>query len=380
MNKYKLDNKLQNNLMKTPCLIVDLKKIKEAYNNFHKNFKDVEVHYAMKCNPNPEIMKMVLDCGGQFEISSADEMRRAVIVGADPKNIIFSNPVKTTADICCTYKAGVSCFSFDSYCEVDKLAQNAPGSKVYVRLSTPVQKSTVASEGKFGVSIDFAKDLMIYAKKCGLIPYGIAFHVGSQMLDCDAWSYAIQYSSKLINILEDEGIAIKFLDIGGGFPVCYGDVKRDNIDKIGKSISRALKKYIKRDVKIVAEPGRYLVASSGTMVGTVIGIADRYNKRWAHLDIGALNGFLEALETSNNLIFPVRDSRQSKDKNMFVLTGPTCDSQDTIRYDVPMSHDIQVGDNVYFDFAGAYTTSYTENFNGFPSPKIYIDGIARKVS
>lgn len=366
--------------IKTPYLEINLQKVKEAYKKIEKNLPNIGIHYAMKCNPNPEIMKTILDLGGQFEISSADEMKRAILVGADPKNIMFSNPTKTAADINIAHKAGVNCFSFDSYCEADKLAKNAPGANVYVRLSTPVQKSTVASEGKFGISIELAEELMIYAKKCGLTPYGIAFHVGSQMLDCDAWSYAIQYSSKLINKLKKQGIVIKLLDIGGGFPVCYNDVNRDNIDKIGKSIGKALKKYIDHEVKVVAEPGRYLVASSGVMVSTVICVADRHNKRWVHLDVGALNGFLEALETSNNLLFPVSDSRQSEEKNMFVLTGPTCDSQDTIQYDVPMSYDIQVGDNVFFDFAGAYTTSYTENFNGFPSPKIYIDGVARKVS
>lgn len=353
---------------KTPYLEVDLNKVRESYNNIHKNLDNIEIYYAMKCNPHPEIMKTVLKCGGQFEISSANEMKKAVKVGADPKRILFSNPVKTLDDIEIAFKAGVGYFAFDSYSEVDKLAKGAPGSKVYVRISIPVRKSAVASEGKFGVSIGFARDLMLYAKKKGLEPYGISFHVGSQMLDYGSWGYAIQHSGKLIDILKKDKIPIRLLDIGGGFPVRYDDVRRDNIDKIAKTIKKAIEDYIPKNVRIVAEPGRYLVAESGTMVSTVIGIAERFGRKWLHLDVGANNGLMEAVQTTNTLLFPVRDSKKSEDKDIFVLTGPTCDSQDTILFDVPVSSNIEIGDKIYFEFAGAYSTAFTENFNGFPNP------------
>jgi ornithine decarboxylase len=358
--------------VKTPYLEIRLDRIRDAYVRLSKHLTGIEIYYAMKCNPNPEIMKTVLDCGGQFEISSADEMRKAIIAGADPKNILFSNPVKTLSDIKAAYKAGVQYFSFDSVSEVDKLAEGAPGSKVYVRISIPVRKSVVASEGKFGVSIDHAKDLMLYAKKMGLQTYGISFHVGSQMLDYESWSYAIQHSAKLINILKKSHIQIEMLDMGGGFPVCYKGVMRDNLDRISSKILKALDKYISKDVRIVAEPGRYLVADSGVMASTVIGTAERFGRKWLHLDVGANNGLMEAVQTGNTLEYPVFDSKNSEEKDIFVLTGPTCDSQDTVMFDVPVSADIQIGDKVYFECAGAYTTAMSENFNGFPSPKTYI--------
>jgi ornithine decarboxylase len=115
-----------------------------------------------------------------------------------------------------------------------------------------------------------------------------------------------------------------------------------------------------------------MVAESGVMVSTVIGTADRSGKKWLHLDVGANNGMMEAVQTSNALLYPVHDSRKSAEKEIFTLTGPTCDSQDTILFDVPISHDIKIGDKVYFEFAGAYTTAMTENFNGFPDPATYI--------
>lgn len=358
--------------IKTPYLEIDLDKVGEAYVKLQKHLSGIEIYYAMKCNPNPEILKTVLGCGGQFEISSANEMKKAIDVGADPKKILFSNPIKTLEDIKSAYKAGVEYFAFDSYSEIDKLTEGAPGAKVYVRISIPVRKSAVASEGKFGVSIEHARDLIIYAKKCGLEPYGITFHVGSQMLDYKSWDCAIRHSAKLINILEKDHIHLTFLDIGGGFPVCYDDVRRDNLDRIGSSTLKALERYIPKDVRVIAEPGRYMVANSGIMVSTVIGKAERFGKKWLHLDVGAFNGFMESLETLNKLIFPVYDSKQSDSKDVFNLTGPTCDSQDTILFDVPISSNIEIGDKVYFEYAGAYTTTYTKEFNGFPNPKTYI--------
>jgi len=358
--------------MKTPYLEVDLNKVRESYKKFQKHLSGIEIYYAMKCNPNLEIMKTVLECGGQFEISSANEMKKAIAVGANPKKILFSNPIKTLNDIRTAHKAGVGYFAFDSYSEADKIAEGAPGAKVYVRISIPVRKSAVASEGKFGVSIEYAKDLMIYAKKCGLEPYGISFHVGSQMLDYTSWDSAIRHSAKLFRMLEKNHIHLSFLDIGGGFPVCYDDVRRDNLDKIGNSIQKALEKYISNSVRVVAEPGRYLAADSGTMVSTIIGIAERFGKKWLHLDVGADNGLMESVQTANSLAFPVRDSKKSIDKDIFILTGPTCDSQDTILFDVPISSNIEVGDKIYIECAGAYSTAFTENFNGFLNPKTYI--------
>lgn len=358
--------------VKTPYLEIRLDKIRDAYARLSKYLNGIEIYYAMKANPNLEIMKAVLDCGGSFEISSAFEMFKALEVGEHSDKILFSNPIKTFEDIRTAYDAGVKYFAFDSISEVDKLAEAAPGSNVYVRLTIPVRKSTVASEGKFGVSIEQALDLMLYAKNKGLNPYGVSFHVGSQMLDNNSWGYAIQYSSKLFNLLRKKGIYLEFLDMGGGFPVCYEDVRRDDLDEISKNILKAIKKYMPHGIRVIAEPGRYMVAESGIMVSTVIGTADRSGKKWLHLDVGANNGMMEAVQTSNELLYPVHDSKKSTEKEIFTLTGPTCDSQDTILFDVPMSHDIKIGDKVYFEFAGAYTTAMTENFNGFPDPTTYI--------
>jgi ornithine decarboxylase len=123
-------------------------------------------------------------------------------------------------------------------------------------------------------------------------------------------------------------------------------------------------------VHAVIEPGRALVAEAGTLTATVIGTAVRAGQRWIHLDVGAFNGLMESLETNNQLRFPVRDSRNSLARDRFHLTGPTCDSQDTILFDVELSADLSTGDRVHIGSTGAYTTVYASSFNGFGVPAV----------
>jgi ornithine decarboxylase len=123
-------------------------------------------------------------------------------------------------------------------------------------------------------------------------------------------------------------------------------------------------------VPAVVEPGRALVAEAGTLTATVIGIADRGGTRWVHLDVGAFNGLLESLETGNRLRYPLSDSRRSPVRARCHLTGPTCDSQDTILFDAELSADLATGDRVHLGSTGAYTTVYASGFNGFGPPAV----------
>jgi ornithine decarboxylase len=210
---------------------------------------------------------------------------------------------------------------------------------------------------------------MAEAKKFGLVPYGIAFHVGSQMQNADGWTQAITRAGELMSDLLTDGIRITMLDIGGGFPAHHNkDVPA--FAAYGQAIQRALKALPYEPEMLVAEPGRGLVGDAGVMVATVIGLADRHGKRWVHIDTGAFNGFMEALETANTLLFPLADSRASKEKSRVNLTGPSCDSQDTIMFDCQLSADIAIGDHVFIGAAGAYTTSYASRFNGFDIPAV----------
>jgi ornithine decarboxylase len=354
----------------TPYLTIDLAEIGKAYNNLRISLPEADIFYAVKANPDDDIIRHLHSLGSSFEIASATELDQLVQHGINAKDILFTNPVKMPEHIRRAHDAGVWRYSFDSIAELQKIAENAPGAAVFVRLAAPNFKSRVPSEGKFGIDAAAARALMNQAKKLGLQPYGMAFHVGTQMESPEPWEHAIAYAADLMRDLKTDGITIEMLDIGGAFPAFYGK-KLPDITVYGQTISAALQKSLPYKVKVVCEPGRYLVAGSGIITATVIGVAERLGKNWVHLDIGAFNGLMEALESQNTLRFPVTDSRKSNKKTLYNVTGPTCDSQDTILFGVKMSKDLQVGDLVYIHSAGAYTTCYASTFNGFSIPKTY---------
>lgn len=325
----------------------------------------------MKCNPHPSILKTLIKLGAGFEIASARELDQVVAVGADPSEVLFSNPVKPEAHIARAYQKGVWRYAFDSREELRKLAAAAPGAAVVVRLAVDPHRSEVASEGKFGVDPATAASLMLTAKAMGLEPYGVAFHVGSQALSPSAWRSPIAAAGSVMADLADRGVRLRMIDVGGGFPARYTSCPPP-LAAYGAVIAEELAR-LPYPVLAVAEPGRSLVAEAGTLVATVIGTAVRAGRRWVHLDIGAFNGLMECLETRNQIRYPVSDSLASPDREPCHLTGPTCDSQDSIMFDVNLSAGIGPGDQVYLGSVGAYTTVYASTFNGFDAPSIWSD-------
>lgn len=356
--------------MKTPYLTLDLSKVTAAYTEMHASMPEIAIHYAIKSNPNPKLASHIAKIGGSFEIASATEMDLLIDCGVQAKDLLYTNPIKMPSHIARAAKVGVWRYSFDSIAELDKLAEHAPGSSVFVRIQIPRFDSVVASEGKFGVSSAVAVELMKEAVKRGLKPYGIAFHVGSQMESPEPWEPAIRVAADLMRALQAEGITVEMLDIGGGFPAYYG-VELPTIETYGKFITAALAKHLPYKVQVVAEPGRYLVAGAGTFTTSIIGIAQRGEKTWLHLDVGAFNGMMEALEAQNTLRFPMSDDLNAETQ-LYHITGPSCDSQDSILFDVPLSKGLKIGDKVYIHTAGAYTTCYASTFNGFEIPETLV--------
>ena len=355
---------------RTPYLLLDLDAVTRAYDRLTGAFPGVTLHYAVKCNPDPRVLRRLRDLGCRFEIASAAELALLRRLRVEPRDVLFSNPVKTLEHVRRAHTVGVYRFAADSVGELDKLAVHAPGAAVFVRLGT-AGVGQVPSEGKFGVDVPAAVGLLRGAAARGLIPYGVTFHVGSQTTDPTAWDSAIERSARLMSDLLGDGIRLHMLDIGGGFPAAYVSYTPQPAD-FAKHIRSALDRYLPYPVDVVAEPGRALVAEAGTMVTTVIGVAERLGRRWVHLDVGAFNGMMESLETGNRLRYPVSDSRRSATLTPYHVTGPTCDSQDTVLYDAPLSDTIEIGDTVYIHSAGAYTTAYASRFNGFDVPATVI--------
>lgn len=343
-----------------------------AYERIRDALPGVEVHFAVKCQPHPALLGALAGAGAHFEVASAAEIEAVAGVGADPADVVFSHPVKTVADIHTARAAGVDLFAFDSVDELAKLVEHAPGAQVMVRMATRPAASDVPSEGKFGVDVRSAVTLLLAAAEAGQRPAGIAFHVGSQCLDPQAWVRAIDDAVWIMRELDRHGLRLDVLDIGGGFPAGYAaHPAPPEITVYGQTIRAALAKRLPYPVRVIAEPGRAIAAEAGTMRATVVGTARRHNRRWAHLDVGAFHGFIEALETNRGLRWPVADSRGDGVRDYWTLTGPSCDGQDTIVDDVLLSAELRRDDQVMIACAGAYTNAYTSGaFNGFPVPEV----------
>jgi ornithine decarboxylase len=356
--------------MPTPYLVTDLDTVADRHAAFTAALPGVRAFYAMKCNPSPEILTVLAGRGAGFEVASLGELRMLQRQGVDPADVLYSNPVKPPAHIAEAHAAGLWRFSFDSPNELTKIAEHAPGSAVYVRLCVDDRESVFPLSRKFGADPADALDLMLLAQRLGLRPYGITFHVGSQCGSPDAWRRAIGVSGELMSRLADEGIELGMLDLGGGFPARYV-AEVPSIQAIADLINPALDELPYRPALIAAEPGRHLVAESAVMAAGVIGRERRGDENWLFADVGAYNGMMETLQTANGWHYPLWTSLADHAEVPhlpFTVTGPSCDSSDTMFLNVLLPATIDVGDTLYIGSAGAYTLSYASAFNGFEPP------------
>jgi ornithine decarboxylase len=321
----------------TPFLVCDLETVRERYANLTAALRGVSCYYAVKCNPEPELLAAFDQLGSSFEVTSWAELQMLQKLGVDPEKVLYSNTVKPAAHIAESFAAGLWRYAFDSEGELYKLAQHAPGAAVYVRLRVDDSTSLFPLSRKFGAEAQEARALMLLARSLGLRPYGVTFHVGSQCTTTTAWRQAIAAVGRLLSRLSGDGITLEMLNLGGGFPARYvEDVP--SVDQIANTIESALHELLPYRPELLAvEPGRFLVAESAVLVGGVLGREVRAGENWAYLDVGAYNGLMETQQTVNQWRYPLWSSRPdhaAADQVPFTVTGPSCDSSDTTFFGV----------------------------------------------
>lgn len=354
----------------TPYFCTNTKIIEDYLENFIKELPSVNILYAIKANNSLEIIKLLDEKVYGFDVASFGEIDLLISNGINPSRIFFSNPVKVPAHIESAHNIGVKNFAFDSISELKKLASLAPGSNVYLRARVSDYGSRFPLSKKFGADPDHAVYLCSLAQDLGLKVVGITFHVGSQSENAETWDLSLHIVGKIVNDLSNHGIGIEFVNLGGGFPAVYSQPS-PSISSVARVINRAVKKYLPKDIKLFAEPGRYLAANSTTCVTSIIGIEHRSGSDWVYLDIGAFQGLIEPLEMTE-LSYPIRSHKSDKGYNKnFTLTGPTCDACDTLGDGYSLPADLKIGDRLYIDAVGAYSLVYASNFNGFNIPNNY---------
>lgn len=355
----------------TPFYVFDRETIRDKYREFMVLLPDVAVHYAVKSNPLEEVSEILKQEGSGFEVASPNELKMLLKLGVEPDKIICSAPVKSGIFIHEAHVAGVNKFAFDSKEELERITQSAPNSYVYLRIKVTEHGSRFSLSEKFGADWEKAVEYMNYAKELKLKPYGITFHIGSQASSIYSWRYAIRTAGKAMKALKDNGVVIKVLDVGGGFPVSYLE-EVPKLSEVTKSILLAMDKYLPYKPKLIIEPGRALVAESAFLVTTVFSRVRRGNRNWLFTDAGAYNSLFESLDGQTNLEYPVESlSATGKLVSKFVITGPTCDSIDVVRKEAALPKDTHVGDKLLFRNAGAYTVALANSFNGYNQPEIY---------
>jgi ornithine decarboxylase len=349
-----------------PFLLIDSSIIREKTRRFTAAMPRVRPHYAVKANPDPRVLKVMLEEGGGFEIASVSELDQLLALGPPTADIFYSNPVKSREQIAHAAAKGIEWYVVDSVEELKKIHSIKADAKLYLRIDTPNIGSDWPLAGKFGAHPSEVRDIVAMAAKLKADLAGVAFHVGSQCRNPENWRVGLEKSRAVFDQMARAGLSPRLLNIGGGFPVRH--VKPiPAIEVIGEVVNRALEVFPPK-VRVIAEPGRFLVSDAGYFVCRIMGTATRANKRWMHLDAGLFGGIIE---TAEGLKYKIRTDRAGPDIPWNVA-GPTCDSIDVVMRDEPLPSDLQEGDYLYLRNAGAYTTAYASNFNGFPLPEVRV--------
>lgn len=359
---------------RSPLLAIDLDVVAQKYFDLASRLPAVGVFYAVKANPAPEILELLVSLGSSFDVASLAEVDAALAAGAPPERLSFGNTIKKQSAIRRAFELGVNRFAFDSESELDKLIASAPGSTVFCRLLCDGFGSAWPLSRKFGCTTELAVSLLKKAAAHGM-KTGVSFHVGSQQFDVNAWDRALAAVADIRAELRYDGIELQLVNLGGGLPGSYVEPTPDLAD-FTDAIQRAVEQRLGPTLpaELLIEPGRFLVADAGLLrcevvtVGTK-SVTDRH--RWVYLDVGMFSGLFEAME--EGIRYPILTSERLNGRpegptGPVVLAGPTCDSADVLYqetdYQLPLS--LGPGDSLYFQSVGAYSTTFsTVGFNGF---------------
>jgi ornithine decarboxylase len=359
----------------TPCLVVDLDVVEENFKNLRKALPDSAIYYAVKANPAPEILALLARLGSSFDTASVAEIDMALAAGATGDRISYGNTIKKEADIAAAFARGVRLFAFDSEAELEKIERAAPGSEVFCRILTSGNGADWPLSRKFGCDVAMAKSLLLKARDMNVEPIGASFHVGSQQRDPKQWDEALAATANLFRELEADGLTLRMVNLGGGFPTKYKKAV-PTAKQYGIAITDALRRHFgNRIPETIIEPGRGMVGNAGVIQTEVVLISKKSatdERSWVFLDIGKFGGLAETMDEA--IQYPlVVNGRQGTPKPV-IIAGPTCDSADVLyeKADYRLPEDLQIGDKIEILATGAYTTTYSAvAFNGFEPLKAH---------
>ena len=361
-----------------PVMVLDLEVVRENYTAFARSLPDTRVFYAVKANPAPEVLRLLAEMGSCFDTASVAEIEMALAAGATPDRVSFGNTIKKERDVVRALKLGIRLFAVDCQVEVEKISRDSEAAgieagdvQVFCRILCDGAGADWPLSRKFGCEPEMAVTVLEHAHREGLQAYGVSFHVGSQQANTEAWDGALASASMIFRECALRGIGLSMVNLGGGFPTKY--LKQvPGVETYGDAIFRALTKHFgNRIPETIIEPGRGMVGNAGLIEAEVVLVSKKSEAedevRWVYLDIGKFGGLAETMDES--IRYAIRTDHDEDRMAPCVVAGPTCDSVDVLyeknHYPLPVS--LSIGDKVWIEGTGAYTTTYSAvAFNGFP--------------
>ena len=358
----------------TPIVIIDHDIIRANYAAFKKHLPKVQAYYAVKANAEPAIVRTLYRAGGSFDVASLPEFMLVYenIKNLPPKQqqdfiwdkIIYANPTKPreTLEALDQYKPLVT---YDNLTELKKIKQYAPHAGVVLRLRVPNTGSMVELSSKFGCDPGEAVDLIAAAFNLGLVVEGLSFHVGSQCTNFQNFVQALDMAAAVMKEAKSRGHEIKILDIGGGFPAAYNKHVKP-FSALAKKINAEIDRLFPAHIEILAEPGRFLVATAATSIARIIGKAVRDGKTCYYIDDSVYHTFSGII--FDHCQYHLNAFKKGK-AEICAVFGQTCDALDTISLSEELPP-LDIDDLVYSENIGAYSNASATWFNGFPPAKV----------
>ena len=354
----------------TPLVVIDHNVLRKNYAEFKKHLPKVQAYYAVKANPAPEIVRTFYCAGASFDVASLPEF---MLVYENIKHlparqqqdfiwdkIIYANPTKPKETLLALdkYKPLVT---YDNLNELKKIRQYAPHAGVVLRLRVPNTGSMVELSSKFGCDAGEAVDLVQAAFALGLVVEGLSFHVGSQCTNFENFVQALNMASAVMRESKSRGHEIKILDIGGGFPAPYDPHVRP-FGQLARKINAEIERLFPQNIQILAEPGRFLVATAARSVAQIIGKAVRDGKPCYYIDDSVYHTFSGII--FDHCQYHLKAFKKGRTEICAVF-GQTCDGLDTISQSEELPP-LEIEDFVYAENIGAYSNASATWFNGFP--------------
>ena len=356
-------------------ILVDLGDIIRQFHKWKKNLPRIIPYYAIKCNPCPIIIELLDKLGCYFDCASQQEILKTINLGVNSKKIIFANPCKPVDYIKFSRSNDVDLLVVDSCYELFKIKLYHPEAEILVRIQVDDSKSICKFNCKFGVELENVKEILETGKTLNLNIVGVSFHVGSGCEDAQVYWTALSECKKVFDIAKSLNITMNLIDIGGGFPGTLDS--KVSFESMAEVINNGINEIFSADecIKFIAEPGRYFVASSHTLVCSIINKKEKINKETGeklityYLSDGVYKSFSNTIFDYAKPIFIPFNERNEKTYRS-ILYGESCDSLDIITHECQLPS-LAIGESIVVPNMGAYTTASSTEFNGFYKAELY---------